>query len=318
MTISVAMATYNGERYLQTQLDSLSSQTRLPDELVICDDDSLDSTIEIAERFAKSSPFNVKVFRNTNRLGSVKNFELALTQCTGEIIALSDQDDIWLPEKLAKQGGLMEKNSGIGGVFSNAFLMSAQSVRTGQTLWNVNNFSPADQDELRSGGRCPAAVTGKKALGCTLMFRANLMKKIVPIPPIWEHDGWIAWMISVYSRLYAIPEPLIQYRIHASQQFGVARRTLLSRLHTKPAQYLNYANQLAEILERTSTYAPPDKEIDACLHRMMSYSRMRGTLPKNRFRRLSTVISNWNQYPQTINGALSALKDIAGLSTNDD
>lgn len=318
MTISIAMATYNGEQYLQTQLDSLASQTRLPDELVISDDGSSDSTIEIAEGFAASSTFDVKVLKNTNRLGYIKNFERALLHCSGEIIALSDQDDIWLPEKLAKQGGLIEMNPSIGGVFSDAFLMYDQSIGTKQSVWDIINFGPADQDELRSGRCCPVAVTGKKAMGCTLMFRASLMEKIVPIPAIWEHDAWIAWMISIYSRLDSIPERLIQHRIHGSQQVGVPSRSLLNHLHTKPSDYLNHANQLAALLERTSACVPQDKEIDAHLHRMMNYLRMRGTLPKNRLHRFATVISNWNYYRQTTNGMLSALKDIAGLNVKND
>lgn len=313
MTISIAMATYNGQRFLPMQLESIAAQTRLPDELVISDDGSSDCTVEIVEKFAAHARFKVILLKNTDRLGSIKNFERALTKCSGEIIALSDQDDLWLPEKLEKQGGFIESNPDIGGAFSDAFLINDLSIRTGKTLWNVNNFRPSDQEALRRGDTCSPALTGKKALGCTLMFRETLLNKIIPIPSIWEHDGWIAWMIAIYSRLDIIPEPLIQYRIHGTQQFGVARRLLISRIHTAPEKYRDYADQLEEILQRIQHSAPNDDKIAPQVRSIMNYSRMRGTLPSNRMRRTLTVISKWKQYQGSSNGLLSAFKDIAGV-----
>ncbi len=312
MTISIAMATYNGERFLPTQLDSIATQTRLPDELVISDDGSSDSTIEIVEKFAAYAPFKVTLLKNLDRLGSIKNFERALTQCSGEIIALSDQDDLWLPEKLETQGGFLESNPDLGGAFSDAYLMNDQSTRTGETLWATNNFDSADQEELHSGNTFARGITGKKTLGCTLMFKSYLLEKIVPIPSIWEHDSWIAWMIAIYSRLDIIPEKLIQYRIHSAQQFGVARLPLASHLKTNRSRYLEYAEQLTAILHRLEKSAPPDGRILPQLEMMIRRSEMRGNLPRNPARRALTVISNWNQYPQSFGGALSALKDLVG------
>lgn len=103
LSISVAMCTYNGSAFLQEQLDSIAAQTRLPDELVICDDGSSDSTVDIVERFAHGVSFRVQLFRNPQNLGSTRNFEQAMRLCTGDLIALSDQDDVWMPEKLARQ-----------------------------------------------------------------------------------------------------------------------------------------------------------------------------------------------------------------------
>src|SRR5947208_14214106 len=102
-SISVAMCTYNGERFLKEQLESLAAQTRQPDELVVCDDRSTDSTPHIVEAFARAAPFPVRLEVNDRCLGSTKNFEHAILRCTGALIALSDQDDVWHPEKLALQ-----------------------------------------------------------------------------------------------------------------------------------------------------------------------------------------------------------------------
>jgi glycosyltransferase involved in cell wall biosynthesis len=101
-TISIAMATYNGERFIRQQLESFARQTLLPSELIICDDGSTDSTLSIINNFSLSAPFPVVVVRNPGRLGYTANFLQAARMCQGELIAFSDQDDEWLPQKLAR------------------------------------------------------------------------------------------------------------------------------------------------------------------------------------------------------------------------
>lgn len=101
-TISVALATYNGEKYLQELLDSLATQTYLPFELVISDDNSSDKTIEIIEEFSKTAPFNIKLIKNKQQLGVIKNFAKAFENTSGALIAYCDQDDVWHKDKLAK------------------------------------------------------------------------------------------------------------------------------------------------------------------------------------------------------------------------
>src|ERR1700733_5344548 len=129
------MCTYNGERYLREQLDSITSQTMLPAELIICDDGSVDSTLKIAEDFAHSSPFKVRVQRNSKNLGVTKNFEQAICLSSGEFIALCDQDDVWYPQKLAALSAKLSANPLAGGVFSNADLIDENSRPLGKELW---------------------------------------------------------------------------------------------------------------------------------------------------------------------------------------
>ncbi|MFT6754528.1 MAG: glycosyltransferase involved in cell wall biosynthesis, partial [Candidatus Azotimanducaceae bacterium] len=100
MKISIALTTYNGAAYLQAQLNSYLVQERLPDELVVCDDVSTDETVTILEAFKKTAPFQVRVIINELNLGFTKNFEKALLNCSGDLVFLSDQDDVWYPEKI--------------------------------------------------------------------------------------------------------------------------------------------------------------------------------------------------------------------------
>src|SRR5580698_1985958 len=101
MKLSVALCTYNGERFLPEQLASIREQSRLPDELVICDDASADQSVAIATRFAERAPFPVRIEANSRNLGSTPNFARAIELCNGDAIVLSDQDDVWLPDKLS-------------------------------------------------------------------------------------------------------------------------------------------------------------------------------------------------------------------------
>lgn len=99
-TVSIAMTTFNGEKYLADQLDSFLTQTRMPDELVVRDDGSTDDTLKILNNFARSAQFTVRILSGGPRLGYVENFLTTAAACRSEYIAFSDQDDVWMPEKI--------------------------------------------------------------------------------------------------------------------------------------------------------------------------------------------------------------------------
>src|ERR1035437_7645952 len=99
--VSVAMATYNGQKHIRRQLDSLAAQSQIPEELVITDDNSTDDTVSVIDAFAKTAPFLVNVYRNKTRLGYRANFMRAASLCRSELIAFCDQDDYWYPQKIA-------------------------------------------------------------------------------------------------------------------------------------------------------------------------------------------------------------------------
>lgn len=254
--ISVAICTYNGEKYLSEQLASIAAQTRLPDEMVVCDDCSSDATPDLVEEFARSAPFPVRFFRNPINLRSTKNFEHAIALCDGDFIALCDQDDIWLPEKLARQLAILESDPSLGGVFSDAELIDASSRPVGKRLWTTFLFTPRDQSRFQSGYGANVLLKGNVVTGATLMFRASLRPILMPIPRIWVHDGWIAWMLLVHSKLTFISEPLAQYRLHSGQQIGVdesalpalpLRRRLERGKHAEPAKHHAEADGFEEL-----------------------------------------------------------------------
>lgn len=130
--ISVAMATYNGEKYLEEQLRSLLAQDLAPCELVVGDDGSTDRTLEILEEFAASAPFPVTVQRNAQNLGYGENFLQTAARCSGDWIAFCDQDDVWFPAKLSQCAEAIAKHPGVNMVLQNAELCDADLKPTGR------------------------------------------------------------------------------------------------------------------------------------------------------------------------------------------
>lgn len=219
--LSIAMCTYNGARYLQEQLDSFKSQTRMPDELVVCDDASKDETVEIIEAFASEVSFNVRVFANERNLGSTKNFERAISLCKGDIIFLSDQDDVWLPVKLARIEALMTKSPDTAGVITDALIVNESLKPLGFSFWRATKFGRGQQKRAMKGKLGTLVKHFNSSFsGATFAFRTELRDLVLPIPAYWTHDAWIVLMVAALKKLVVLPEPLNLWRQHENQQVG--------------------------------------------------------------------------------------------------
>lgn len=230
LRISVAMCTYNGERFLPEQLDSIAQQALPPSELVICDDGSADRTPEIVQAFARTAGFPVRFVRNETNLGVTLNFAKCIALCSGDLVALSDQDDIWLPRKLARFAELFERHPDITCVFSNALLMDQQSQPIGQDSWSRFLFTLPLQERMFEGDAPGVLLKLPVVSGAAMVFRASLKQHAFPIPKDWVHDTWLAWIAALSGRLVPIPDCLIQYRIHGAQQLGLSAETGRERL----------------------------------------------------------------------------------------
>ncbi len=224
--LSIALCTYNGEQYLPELLESLLSQTRQPDELVICDDQSSDATQDIIEAFKKRCHFLIKWHRNESRLNSTLNFANAISLCNGQYIALCDQDDVWLPTKLEALTNALDNNPQAGFVISDALVVGQQLQPFGYTLWESLNFTSSEQQQFLIGNAFAKLLKRYRATGATMVFRASYRNLILPIPPSWVHDAWIAQLLSAVSNVELITEPQILYRQHSSQQIGQVKRNL--------------------------------------------------------------------------------------------
>jgi hypothetical protein len=256
MDISIAMCTYNGSRFLETQLHSISRQLKLPLELVICDDGSSDDTSEIVQRFAATVPFAVRFHRNAGTLGSTKNFEQAMKLCRGEVIALCDQDDLWEPEKLSVMAAVLEAEPAIVGVFSNARLIDGDGSALPDDLWRRVGFNQQRQERFKEDA--PAVLIHSDVVtGATFLFRSEWLSRMLPIPREWVHDGWIALLLAILAEVRALPVCPMSYRIHAAQQVGAPEVAWHDHLSTETnkarAAHRLHAARLRLIRERIDT-----------------------------------------------------------------
>ncbi len=218
--ISIALCTYNGARYLEAQLESFLAQTRPPDELVVCDDGSTDDTVAILESFAGRAPFPVRIVRNETRLGSTKNFEKAIGLCTGGLIATSDQDDVWLPPKLALTEAAFDAEPGRGLVFTNADVVDEDLRSVGHKMWDAIQFGAVAQRQVRKGQAFEVLLRQWVVTGATMTFRSEYRPFVLPIPENWVHDAWIAFIIGAMAPVGFVEHPTVMYRQHAAQQIG--------------------------------------------------------------------------------------------------
>lgn len=223
MKISVALCTYNGEKYLAEQLESFSAQTRLPDELVVCDDRSQDATVAIVRDFAAAAPFPVHLHVNETNLRVIKNFDKAISLSTGDIIALSDQDDVWHADKLKIFEEVFDAKPHVGLVFCDANLVDENLNPLGYTNWECTFFDQKKQELLRTKAAFELLLRQAFAWGCLSAFRAEYKPALLPIPDVLPnilHDGWISYIIAAAGYIEPIPQCLVEYRQHTTQQLG--------------------------------------------------------------------------------------------------
>ena len=223
MKLSVAMCTFNGEQHIEKQLLSILKQTIAIDEIIICDDGSNDKTIQIIEKLQVQYPTIISLYKNQVNLGSNKNFEKAISICSGDYIFLSDQDDIWKDHKVEKTIQFFNENKSMEGVFSNADLINDEDKNfTKNSLWDTVFFM---ENQLQKPiDLCSFIVSIKNIVtGATLCFKKEIKSSIFPFPvaPNFYHDEWIAIFLASRKKLGYITDHLISYRIHDRQQTSI-------------------------------------------------------------------------------------------------
>ena len=220
LTISIAMCTYNGARFLSEQLDCLANQSRQPDEVVICDDCSSDNTVDILNDWAKSVPFSVKVVQNEKNLGYAQNFAKAISLCSSDVIFLSDQDDIWTSDKLEKMTSVFNDRPEVGVVFCDGLYVDSQGK-------SLNRLA---SDIARPGmiyGHpyylyWKPVCKGMHFFGCCCAIRKSVWDKIAPLPESFTHDLWIFLTAQAISEIVYLPDTLTHYRLHENNTSTVS------------------------------------------------------------------------------------------------
>lgn len=295
-TVSIALATCNGERFLPEFLNSLCAQGRLPQELVAFDDASSDNTLRILEGFSERSPFPLRIFHNTTRVGVVENFSNAISRCASEWIALADQDDFWRSNKLERllsQAG----NRTTMAAFSDAEVVDEHREPLGYTMWEQTGFDETRRRLSREDRPWEALFKDPVVTGATMVFRRQLLPLILPIPDSWMHDAWIAQIAASQGAVVPVPSPLIEYRQHGNNVIGGRRLPIVGQL--RRARSIGRLGLLERELrrygalhERLATFPATSRTqamLALCEEKLEHLSRRR-RLPATRLFRLPVVL----------------------------
>ncbi len=302
-TVSIALCTHNGEEFLSEQLKSIQYQTLQPNEIIICDDDSSDGTLVIIQKFSELLP--IKLFQNTPALGTIKNFEYAVSLCTSEIIFLCDQDDYWLHHKMETLVKYLVENPTKGVVFSNALIVDDELQDLQITMWEKVRFWEKEIEDWKQGKALDLLLTGNRVTGCTVAMRNTFATKSRPFPthihPNFIHDGWIGILASVNNEIGFVNEPLVLYRQHEQQQIGVIEKER-EKIHVharfsrprdlKLSPFIEKGNLYFNLLNHININYPELKDKTKPLQRISQHYQLRSNLAKNRLRRIVPIFKN--------------------------
>lgn len=243
MKISIALATYNGADYIGAQLDSFIAQSRPPDELVITDDQSTDATAAIVREFAERAPFSVRFESNPQRLGAMLNFDRALGLCTGDLVLLSDQDDVWLPEKIETLACAATRHPDMGCIINDALLSDA----------SLHSSGISKMEQIKAAGLPATAMVQ----GCCAAFRRDFLDCLLPIPPSQQaHDNWLVQMADLLSQTVRLGKPLQYYRRHG----GNISNFFVNRL-IEPGYWQRVQARVADLVRRANDSGGLEQEL---------------------------------------------------------
>ncbi len=296
MKISVACCTYNGERFLEAQLQSLIAQTRRPDEIVIVDDGSTDNSVAIAGRFRDGAPSETTVVlrRNPQNLGVVANFQATIALTTGDVIFLCDQDDLWHPGKIETMEAAFERRPALLFLFSDAKLIDAAGGMLAHTLFDALEVSARELRLVRERSGIAAWLVRNLATGATSAFRRALFEAATPFPNDWVHDEWLAILAAALGDVDYVASPLIDYRQHAANQIGVRRLSLAEKFgrlaRPRGDHYRTMLRRTEVLLSRLEAFGArvPPRVLEAVREKLV-HVRMRASLPGRRIARILPI-----------------------------
>lgn len=315
LTATVAMATYNGARHIEDQLASIAAQTRLPDRLVVADDGSTDDTLAIVRRMASRLPFPTSVVDGGARVGAVLNFERALAQVDDGVVFLSDQDDVWMPEKVAVCMARFERAPEVKGLFTDGSIVSPDPRLHGRSLWDSVGFTPALR---RQWAVDPLGVLlrANVVTGASVAFRADALPLLLPFPAGGWHDLSIAVLLASLSTFEARPEALIGYRMHGGNTLGVptgSRRSRVADRRRHLAGLVSQERHWTELRDRMLDHGAPP-ETAARIDAKIAHLIRRRTMPEPRIRRLVPAVGELRRggYGTYAAGNWSFVRDVVG------
>lgn len=213
-TVSVALPVYNGALYLAEQLDSILQQLEAGDEIIAAYQPSEDDSLSILQAYHAKDP-RVKIIYNQGR-GITSNFDEAICHCSGDVIFLSDQDDIWLPDKRQVVVDAFVR-TGADLIIHNAVHTDAQLRRQEHTFFEIYPIGPGKWKNIKK----------PRMSGCCMAFTSSMRDKLLPLPEIYGYDQWIAVLAEFTGKIVYLDDVLLLHRLHGENSTTSTRRLSL-------------------------------------------------------------------------------------------
>lgn len=316
LTVSVALCTRNGAAYVADQVRSILAQDPPPFELVVGDDASGDDTLAIVEQLVAGSGVRLTVLRNDPPLGVVGNFAAAIAVCTGDLVALSDQDDVWAPGKLAAMRARFAADPDLLLAHSDARLVDGEGAPLGLDLLAALEATPGERAGLEHGDAFAVLMRRNLVTGATVVFRRTLVEKAAPFPADWVHDEWLAVLAAALGTLRLDPARLIDYRQHGANEIGARKPTLADRMRKLREPRDERAARLVArsqgLVDRLVALDAPAARIEAARGKL-AHETTRSRLPRVRIARVPGVLRGAlsGRYSRYSRGPIDILRDLA-------
>ena len=270
MKISVVIATYNGEKYIDEQLKSIINQSRKPDEIIICDDASNDNTLNICESVLKDSDIGFTIIKNQINNGILKNFNKLMDIATGDIIFLCDQDDLWYNNKIERFLATFNEFPNKKVVFSNADIVDSELKSLGKTLWDVLAFE-YDSNNLHF---VKDMLSRNIFTGMCMAIKKDWYNQIPVFSNYMLHDEFIGWCAAFDDVAIPLNECLVAYRQHNNNVVGSGRHRRFESFKEMKKQVIHSCekskNKFSELITLYSNHLQAD-----CLNNAYSFYCLR-------------------------------------------
>lgn len=294
--VSVALCTHNGATFVEQQVRSILAQSHRPTEIVLSDDASTDDTVDLVSAAVAPTDVSLTVIRNTVALGVTKNFEQAVLACSGDLVALSDQDDVWRPDRLELLAARFAAEPDLLLAHSDARLVDADGSPLPESLFDTLEVSRHDLAEIEAGNAFAVLLHRNLVTGATVVFRRSLVAAAAPFPESWLHDEWLASIAAATGRMDVVRDRLIDYRQHGSNEVGASRRTFAQKvaraIEPRGDRNSRLERRALALVERLDSWgnAVPSGIVEGARGKL-GHERVRNSLPANRLRRVRPVVS---------------------------
>lgn len=315
--ISIALCTYNGESYIDELLLSIINQTLQPDEIIICDDKSTDNTVKKTKLILDGWSGNYRLIVNESNLGYKKNFQKAISLCSGDIIFLCDQDDVWDTTKIAKTMTVFDCHDDVIMVFHDAELVNEKLDTLSPSLWkelgfDYHNFLNGDFSHF---------VKGNMVQGAACAFKKELFNISLPFPTIAIHDEWLALNAMMNGRIYPLHESLLKYRQTGKNEIGAINNSSLSKVKELDKLGFKLRNRFCEIDRYTNVWHALQKKYMTNTDAKYQYIKLiskfyygrREAIAQHKLNKLPSFFDYINMYNNRVDSLFTYIKDTLSI-----